>query len=131
MKQFISIWVVLLLSAFYLSAQGNDEASYSKVHELSGDWIIELQPRPEAESYQKEMHIQVQEDRSIHGEFYDSDISESVINANGDKLYFAFTTGDQNNLYYHSGYLKDGTLYGTTYCPSREFMTPWIGRRIE
>ncbi|MFD1315158.1 hypothetical protein [Namhaeicola litoreus] len=50
-----------------------------------------------------------------------------MINKNWDKIYFAFSTSDQSNEYYHAGYLENDKLFGIIDCPNRNLAAPWTG----
>ena len=129
-----NIFISCLSIVFCMSnsfAQENTEEDYRRIYELEGYWLIDLRPSPSAEAYEKEMVLRIEEDLSIQGEFYNSEISDGYVNAQWEKVYFAFTTADQNHLYYHTGYILNDLVYGTTYCPSRDLISPWTGKRIE
>lgn len=96
---------------------------------LVGEWILDLRPSPEAALYEQTLLITEQNDKSIKGQFYGSSIENGMINLNWEKLYFAFKTSDRNNDYFHSGYFIDDELFGITFCPKRNFVMPWTGKR--
>ena len=97
--------------------------------DLAGEWVIDLRPTPDAEGYYQPFVITAINENRIEGTFYGSSIENGLINVYWEKLYFAFSTKDQNHSYYHSGYLKEGNLYGISYCPGRQFTAPWTGTR--
>ena len=92
-----------------------------------GTWKIDLRPSPESEGYFQSFHIEIINGNAFSGTFYGSEIKNALINRNWPKIYFAFSTSDQNNEYYHTGYLQNNKVYGITYCPGREFTAPWNG----
>ncbi|MGI9547345.1 MAG: hypothetical protein ACR2MM_08920 [Flavobacteriaceae bacterium] len=96
---------------------------------LEGLWIIDLRPSPESPGYFQEFEVTKVSETGLEGSFYDSPIENGLVNKNWDQLYFAFTTRDQTFEYYHSGYMKDGKLFGNSYCPGREFTAPWTAKR--
>ncbi len=121
----------LLLLFFTLTSsiqpqEGNDSVSWNT---LEGVWVIDLRPSPDAEPYTQEFKVTEVSGNTFQGIFYGSRLEEARINRNWDQLYFAFSTKDGSFAYYHSGYLKDGVLYGISYCPGREFVQPWTGVR--
>ena len=118
MKKYCLIIVFLL--PFLVSAQ---------LSELEGTWTIDLRPTPDSEGYYQEFKVTQISEGTFEGSFYGSPVENSLINTNWEKLYFAFSTSDQNHSYYHSGYLLDGKLYGISYCPGREFTAPWTGTK--
>lgn len=117
--KYITLLLIIFLSQF-TTAQDAD---------LTGEWTIDLRPTPDAEAYYQPFEVTEVKDNTFMGTFYGSPVENSLINKNWPKLYFAFSTRDQNHTYYHSGYLEDGTLYGMSYCPGREFTAPWTGTR--
>jgi len=63
-------------------------------------------------------------EKAFSGTFYGSKLENAFLNKNRGIVYFAFTTRDQSNEYFHSGYLVSGELFGITYCPNRKLTTP-------
>lgn len=96
---------------------------------LEGRWDIDLRPTPDADPYTQEFRVTQISGNTFQGYFYGSPLEGARLNRNWDELFFAFTTRDQNFEYYHSGYMRDGELYGVSYCPGREFVQPWTGVR--
>lgn len=94
---------------------------------LEGIWRIDLRPTPNSEPYIKDFKITKIKGGKFSGVFYGSEFSNGLINNEWDKLYFAFTTKDEKNQYYHSGYILNNTIYGISYCPGREFVSYWEG----
>ncbi|MBT8376422.1 MAG: hypothetical protein KJO22_06105 [Bacteroidia bacterium] len=94
---------------------------------IIGEWTIDLRPTPNSEGYFQTFEVLEIEQNTFTGSFYGSDIKNGLINTNWSRLYFAFTTSDSSNDYYHSGYLEKGKLYGQSYCPNRAFTAPWTG----
>lgn len=99
------------------------------VTSLLGTWEIDLKPSPEANSYLKEFTITRYEEGTLHGYFYDTPFKDGKINTAWDKIYFAFTTADNAGTYYHSGYLENNKLHGTSFSTARGFMLPWVSVR--
>ena len=97
--------------------------------DLIGDWIIDLRPTAQSEAYLQPFVVESIEDNTIKGTFYGSSLEDALLNDNWEKIYFAFTTKDSRNEYYHSGYLQDGKLFGISYCPNRNFTAPWTGTK--
>jgi hypothetical protein len=123
--------VPLLISiAGIISAQsGSTSENNFDLIEVEGVWVIDLKPAPDSEPYLKEFSIQINEDNSFSGKFYDADFDNGKFNLNWDKLYFAFTTVDASSTYYHSGYIEDDIMYGISFSPERSFTSPWRGKR--
>ncbi|UCE93669.1 MAG: hypothetical protein JSV73_12870 [Flavobacteriaceae bacterium] len=128
MKRNIIVCVLLLVLPVLSIAQEEINSIESK-NELIGNWKIDLRPTPDAEAYFQNFVVSSIDENSFTGTFYGSEIEESLINDYWPKVYFAFSTADQSNEYYHSGYIENGKVYGITYCPDREFTAPWTGEK--
>ena len=112
---------------FYLEACMPDAEDGFYPDTLEGRWEIDLRPDPDADPYLQEFNVTGVSGNTFQGYFYGSPLENARLNRNWDELFFAFTTRDQTFEYYHSGYLREGVLYGVTYCPGREFVQPWTG----
>lgn len=119
--------VFLVLTAF----TGNTELQLTEAHALEGTWAIDLRPTPDSDPYLQKLTVKIRKDGSFSGSFYGSRFRNGQTNTDWALLYFAFRTEDKNNVYFHSGYLKDGELHGMSYCPERKFTTPWSGKRLK
>lgn len=64
---------------------------------------IDLRPTQKSEAYYKDFIITPNAGKNFSGEFYGSSFSTGKFNTDRDKIYFAFTTADKENTYYHSG----------------------------
>ena len=129
MKREITIIIILIITPFSLIAQNGIDNTPKKVNPLIGNWNIDLRPTPDAEGYFQPFEVKSIDENTFNGTFYGSDIKNALINKNWPKIYFAFSTSDQSNEYYHSGYIENDKLYGITYCPSRKFTAPWTGTK--
>ena len=129
MKRKITIIFLLLLVHFSVITQNVADYETTKINPFIGDWSIDLRPTPEAEGYFQTFEVNSIDGNAFNGTFYGSDIKDALINKNWPKIYFAFSTSDQNSEYFHSGNLENDKLYGITYCPSREFTAPWTGTK--
>lgn len=97
--------------------------------QIQGTWEIDLRPTPNSQPYLKEFIISNVTEKNFSGTFYGSDFTGGEINGNWEKIYFAFTTGDKDSSYYHSGYIEGGKIYGISYSSDRKFITPWTGSK--
>lgn len=124
---------ILLLTGFFAVFQGAAQETINidggKEEELIGQWQIDLRPTPDSEAYYQDFVVDALEGNVLKGSFYGSPIEAGLINKSWPNFYFAFTTNDATHAYYHSGYLKEGKLYGTSYCPGRAFIARWTGER--
>lgn len=129
MKYLFSFTFLLLLLSNNMYAQEEIQTDINDNAALVGEWVIDLRPTPQSEGYFQLFIVESIEANTINGTFYGSNLESSLLNDNWEKLYFAFTTRDDSNDYYHSGYLLDGRLFGITYCPKRKFTAPWTGTK--
>jgi len=126
MKRKIVFIVLFVFTPICLIAQDNSNKSTEK-NPIIGNWKIDLRPTPDSDGYYQSFVVKLIKDNTFTGTFYGSEIKKALINKNWAKTYFAFSTSDQSNEYYHSGYLENDKLFGITYCPNREFTAPWTG----
>lgn len=129
MKSILYFTILLLFVPFGLCAQENDTLVDKETDILIGEWTIDLRPTPKSDPYFQSFIVELTKENKFQGTFYGSKVENSFLNTNWDKLYFAFTTKDQSNEYYHSGYMQNGKLFGITYCPNRELTAPWTGEK--
>jgi hypothetical protein len=124
------IWLYLLvLPGVILSAQEIPVDLEPSPEELIGEWQIDLRPTPDAEPYFQIFAVEEASKSNLVGTFYGSPLQDAYVNSEWPELYFAFTTSDGTHAYYHSAYLKEGKLYGTSYCPGRAFIAKWTGEK--
>jgi len=118
--------VLIVLTPICLVAQDTSD-NLTQKNPIFGNWKIDLRPTPDSDGYYQSFVVKSIKDNTFTGTFYGSEIKNALINKNWPKTYFAFSTSDQSNEYYHSGYLENDKLFGITYCPNREFTAPWTG----
>lgn len=97
------------------------------LEKVKGTWLLDLRPDPTSEPYYKDFILEPTKGLEFKGEFYGTKFSGGYFNKDWDKLFFAFTTGDKKNTYYHSGYIIDNQIYGISYSPERKFTSHWKG----
>ncbi len=119
----------VFLSIIAFSQYESDIDSKVKNENLVGEWILDLRPTPEAEPYLQSFIVSDQGDGKFEGQFYGSPIQEFFFNKSWDRLYFAFKSSDNSNEYYQSGYIIGDEIFGTTFCPGRDFIMPWSGKK--
>ncbi len=111
---------------YWFSREPKESIQARLMQEVLGTWVLDLRPSPEAEPYLKDFVIKSFDDGNLSGEFYGTPFTEGKINTAWGKLYFSFTTADNSGTYFHSGYLSEGRLYGTSFSEARKFMMPWV-----
>jgi CubicO group peptidase (beta-lactamase class C family) len=96
---------------------------------VKGTWLLDLRPDPNSEPYLKDFILTPTKGKEFEGEFYGTKFSGGYFNTDWENLYFAFTTGDKDNVYYHSGYIIDNKIFGISYSEGRKFTSHWTGTK--
>lgn len=96
---------------------------------IKGTWLLDLRPDPTSEPYYKDFIIEPTNGKAFSGEFYGTKFTGGYLNTDWGNIYFAFTTGDKDNIYYHSGYINGDKIYGISYCEGRKFTNHWTGTK--
>ena len=122
-------FIFLVTTAFSQNAPTSD--SVVAEENLVGEWLLDLRPSPNAAPYFQSLLVNQQREGIFTGVFYDSPIQEVYLNKSWDKLYFAFKTSDNSSEYYQSGYIVGDDIFGITFCPDRDFVLPWSGKRTK
>lgn len=94
---------------------------------VKGTWLLDLRPDPNSEPYLRDFIITPTKGKEFEGEFYGTKFTGGYFNTDWENLYFAFTTGDKDNIYYHSGYIIDNKIFGISYSEGRKFTSHWTG----
>jgi CubicO group peptidase (beta-lactamase class C family) len=93
----------------------------------TGTWLLDLRPTPNSEPYLKDFIITPRTGKGFDGEFYGTPFTAGKFNTDWEYLYFAFTTSDKDNTYFHSGYIDGNKISGISYSPGRKFTSHWTG----
>lgn len=107
----------------------NQENKKIDFQNVAGTWVIDLRPTPNNEAYLKDFIITPQKGKFFGGEFYGSAFANGQFNTDWDNLYFAFTTSNRENTYFHSGYINGNTISGNSYSAERKFISHWTGKK--
>jgi CubicO group peptidase (beta-lactamase class C family) len=105
------------------------EAQNKSIENAGGTWLLDLRPDPGSEAYLKDFIITPTTGRDFNGEFYGTAFTSGKFNTDWDVLYFAFTTSDKENVYFHSGFIEGNKISGISYSPDRKFTSHWTGVR--
>ncbi len=119
----------LLRHQYRFQRESADSTQLRLLNNAIGIWELDLRPSPEAEPYYKDFIIQSFSDGKLSGVFYETPFNDGKINTAWGKFFFSFTTTDQSGTYFHSGYLDEGRLYGTSFSVERGFMSPWFSTK--
>ncbi len=94
---------------------------------IKGTWVLDLRPDPNSAPYFKDFILTPTKGNEFEGEFYGTPFTGGYFNTDWENIYFAFTTGDKDNIYYHSGYIIDNKIFGISYSEGRKFTSHWTG----
>ena len=119
----------LLRHQYLFQRESTDSIRQRLLATAFGTWELDLRPSPEAQPYLKDFIISSFADGKLSGVFYGNSFTNGKIHVAWGKLYFSFTTADNSGTYFHSGYIDEGRLYGTSYSEARDFMIPWFSTR--
>lgn len=125
MKNRISLFIILVsLPALTLS-------QVLKPSDLVGTWQVDLRPTPDSDAYYQDFIIKELDvdEGKITGIFYFSEIKESAINTDWDKIVISFVTEDNSGFYNTTVVVEDGKMSGTTHSIGREFVSVWTAEK--
>ena len=114
---------------YRFNRETDDNLQSRLLKDLMVTWTLDLRPTPQSETYLKDFDITAFGDGKLSGTFYGTEFREGKISTAWGKIYFSFTTADQSNTYFHSGFVENGKIYGTSYSEGRNFMIPWFGEK--
>ncbi len=106
-----------------------DSTSISNLEEVKGTWLLDLRPDPNSEPYLKDFIVTPTKGKEFEGEFYGTKFTGGYFNTDWENIYFAFTTKDKKNTYYHAGYIINDKIYGISYSANRKFTSHWTGTK--
>lgn len=114
-------------NTYHFSKDTDEDVQKRLLKTLVGKWVIDLRPTATADAYLKDFTITDYSNKSLSGIFYDTPFENGKIHTDWGKIYFSFTTGDNSGTYFHSGYVENGKIYGTSFSEGRGFIMPWSG----
>lgn len=117
----------IFLMAFFVTVKSQQYKPV--IDSAAGTWVIDLRPTPASAPYLKDFKITKITGNKFDGEFYGYPFTGGYINADWDKIYFAFTTTDQSGTYFHSGSIEGGKVSGVSLNESRQLFIPWRGQK--
>lgn len=97
------------------------------LEKVKGTWLLDLRPDPNSEPYLQDFILTPTKDKEFEGKFYGTKFTGGYFNTDWENIYFAFTTGDLDNVYYHSGYIIGDKIFGISYSEGRKFTSHWTG----
>lgn len=116
-------------NTYRFTQESDEELQQRLLSTLLGNWTIDLRPSPTAAPYLKTFTLSGYTNKSLSGVFYDTHFEGGKIHTDWGKIYFSFTTQDNSGTYFHSGYIENGTINGTTFSEGRGFLMPWRGTK--
>jgi hypothetical protein len=96
---------------------------------IKGTWRLDLRPDPASEPYYSDFILEPTNGLEFNGEFYGTTFTNGYFNTDWENLFFAFTTSDKENTYFHSGYIIGDKMYGISHSPERKFTSHWTGTK--
>ena len=99
--------------------------------DVIGAWTVDLRTIPSDPPYTQPMHLQVDAEGKVTGDFYNSTISSGRYGHNMGRSCVAFVTSDGMGDYQHSACLVDGRMVGQSWAEHRGFVLPWTATRGE
>ena len=124
--------VLLALACAPLVAKADESTAKTldpSLQALVGRWVVDLRPSTDAPAYDKPMYLLIAPDRSVSGNFYESDIESGRASASNGRACFAFRTSDGVGPYHTSGCLVGDRIVGQTWAEHREFVLNWSAAR--
>lgn len=106
-----------------------NSATTFDLDKVKGTWLLDLRPDPKSEPYLKNFILTPTKGKEFEGEFYGTKFTGGYFNTDWENLYFAFTTGDKENIYYHSGYIIGDKIFGISFSEGRKFTSHWTGTK--
>ena len=95
---------------------------------LDGAWVVDLSTEP-GKPYTQPMHLQLQANGVIEGDFYGSAIEAGRWKLDRDRLCASFRTTDGEGPYHTAVCLTGDTATGQTWAEHRDFLFNWNARR--
>ena len=95
---------------------------------IAGAWTVDLSTDP-AEPYLKPMHLTLDADGTVRGDFYESTIEAGRWEARNGRLCVAFRTTDGVGPYHTAACLVGDTIEGQTWAEHRNFVFLWSATR--
>lgn len=95
---------------------------------MSGAWSVDLTANPD-EPYFKPMHLALQPDGQVTGDFYESEIQAGRWKAQGGRLCVSFRTTDGAEPYHTTGCMVGDEIQGQTWAEHRDFVFIWSAQR--
>ena len=95
---------------------------------LSGDWVVDLTTDPKT-PYTKVMKLTLNDDGSVAGSFYDSDIEAGRWKTDRGRICISFRTSDGVGPYHTAACLVGTSVQGQTWAEHRKFLFNWNATR--
>ncbi|MAP69942.1 hypothetical protein BA950_14385 [Erythrobacter sp. SAORIC-644] len=96
---------------------------------LGGEWVVDLSPKAD-QSYVKDMVLDLRDDGSVGGSFYDSDIEAGQWKTARGRTCVSFRTSDGEGPYHSAACLNaDNSVNGQTWAEHRDFLFNWTAVR--
>lgn len=95
---------------------------------LAGSWTVDLSSNADG-SYTKPMHLTLNADGTVTGDFYESTIEAGRWRTARGRTCISFRTTDGKGPYHSAACLVDGIVQGQTWAEQRNFLFNWNATR--
>lgn len=95
---------------------------------LAGDWVVDLSTDPKT-PYTKTMALTLNDDGTVAGSFYDSEIQAGRWKTDRGRTCVSFRTTDGVGPYHSAACLTGSSVQGQTWAEHRKFLFNWNAER--
>lgn len=104
------------------------QAQTAPADSLNGAWVVDLSTNP-AEPYTKPMHLALNADGTVSGDFYESTIEAGRWKTDRGRTCVSFRTTDGVGPYHTAACLVGDHVEGQTWAEHRNFLFNWNAAR--
>jgi hypothetical protein len=127
----MTLFAALSLLALSSALAQETVPAAAPTNDVVGSWSVDLRVSAADPAYSQPMHLNVDADGKVTGDFYNSVISSGRYGRNMGCSCVAFVTSDGVGDYQHSACLVDGRMVGQSWAEHRGFVLPWTAVRGE
>jgi hypothetical protein len=124
----LGLALALALGACAAQAEQLPAATPVDAATMNGAWVVDLSTNP-AEPYTQPMHLVLAEDRTVSGDFYQSEIEAGRWRSDRGRTCVSFRTTDGVGPYHTAACLVGDHIEGQTWAEHRNFLFNWNATR--
>lgn len=98
---------------------------------LAGNWTVDLTAKPGDPPYTQPMTLELKDDGTVAGSFYNSTIEAGRWKTSRDRTCVSFRTTDGKGPYHNAACLNGDTVRGQTWAEHRNFLFNWDAIRAK